>query len=191
VPHYSSCDALRHIDAFVCLPHVDTLLCHRPRILRHASATLSAITTPPLQFPSVLQVLDSATDCRSNPIAHRVRRKRQRLPPSLLIENASDRDPPPPKKFAPRRFRSRLATNRELSHHVRGYPVVKQVFWLTRGATVSDSPPAATRSRASPSSGKSFAWPSHNPRRSLCRCCPRTSADCGRIAGTTCSAPAS
>jgi|SRR5215467_12629066 len=26
---------------------------------------------------------------RSNPIAHRVRRKRQRLPPSLLIENAS------------------------------------------------------------------------------------------------------
>jgi integrase/recombinase XerD len=30
---------------------------------------------------------------RSNPIAHRVRRKRQRLSPSLLIENASDRDP--------------------------------------------------------------------------------------------------
>jgi hypothetical protein len=27
----------------------------------------------------------------SNPIAHRVRRKHQRLPPSLLIENASDR----------------------------------------------------------------------------------------------------
>jgi hypothetical protein len=27
---------------------------------------------------------------RSNPIAHRARRKRQRLPPSLLIENASD-----------------------------------------------------------------------------------------------------
>ncbi len=30
---------------------------------------------------------------RSNPIAHRLRRKRQRLPPSLLIENASDRVP--------------------------------------------------------------------------------------------------
>jgi hypothetical protein len=29
-------------------------------------------------------------NCRANPIAHRVRRKRQRLPPSLLIENASD-----------------------------------------------------------------------------------------------------
>ena len=115
MPHYSSCDALRHIDAFVFLPHVDTLPCHRPRILRQASATLSAITTLPVQFTSVLQVLDSATDCRSNPIAHRVRRKRQRLPPSLLIENASDRDPPPPKKFAPRRFRSRLAANRKLS----------------------------------------------------------------------------
>jgi len=30
-------------------------------------------------------------NCHSNPIAHRVRRKRQRLPPSLLIENASER----------------------------------------------------------------------------------------------------
>ena len=115
MPHYSSCDALRHIDAFVCLPHVDTLPCHRPRILRQASATLSAITTPPVQFTSVLQVLDSATDCRSNPIAHRVRRKRQRLPPSLLIENASDRYPAPPQHSAPRRFRSRLAIIRTVS----------------------------------------------------------------------------
>jgi hypothetical protein len=39
----------------------------------------------------------------SNPIAHRVRRKRQRLPPSLLIENASDRDPPP-QKVCPEAF---------------------------------------------------------------------------------------
>src|SRR5216683_6571826 len=115
MPHYSSCDALRHIDAFVCLPHGDTLPYHRPRILRKASATLSAITTPPVQFTSVLPVLDSATDCRSNPIAHRVRRKRQRLPPSLLIENASVRDPLRPKQSAPRRFRSRLATIHELA----------------------------------------------------------------------------
>ena len=137
MPHYSSCDALRHIDAFVCLPHVDTLLCHRPRILRHASATLSAITTPPVQFTSVLQVLDSATDCRSNPIAHRVRRKRQRLPPSLLIENASDRDPPPPKKFAPRRFRSRLATNHPgLSNRLRG-PLSKTITTRTNGPPFS------------------------------------------------------
>src|SRR5207244_1987819 len=52
----------------------------------------STITRPPFQFASSLPVFDSATNCRSNPIAHRVRRKRQRLPPSLLIENASDRD---------------------------------------------------------------------------------------------------
>jgi hypothetical protein len=36
----------------------------------------------------------------SNPIAHRVRRKHQRLPPSLLIENASDRDSASPQNCA-------------------------------------------------------------------------------------------
>ena len=65
--------------------------------------------------------------CRSNPIAHRVRRKRQRLPPSLLIENASVRDPAPPQQSAPRRFRSRLATNRtelvEITSEVRNFCV--------------------------------------------------------------------
>jgi hypothetical protein len=50
----------------------------------------------------------------SNPIAHRVRRKRQRLP-SSLIENASDRDSAPAQNCAPRRFRSRLATIRKVS----------------------------------------------------------------------------
>src|SRR6266478_4273394 len=54
------------------------------------------------------------TKVDSNPIAHRVRRKRQRLPPNLLIENASDRGPPPAQKSAPRRFRSRLAATRKL-----------------------------------------------------------------------------
>jgi hypothetical protein len=37
-----------------------------------------------------LPSLKSILDWHSNPIAHRVRRKRQRLPPSLLIENVSD-----------------------------------------------------------------------------------------------------
>jgi hypothetical protein len=37
--------------------------------------------------------------CGSNPIAHRVCRKRQRLPPSLLIENASVRHPLRPKSL--------------------------------------------------------------------------------------------
>jgi integrase len=37
-------------------------------------------------------------------------RKRQRLPPSLFIENASVRNPCSTQRSAPRRFRSRLAT---------------------------------------------------------------------------------
>ena len=48
----------------------------------------------------------------SNPIAHRVRRKRQRPPPSLLIENAWDPVFRPCHLSCPRRFRSRLATIR-------------------------------------------------------------------------------
>src|ERR1019366_9776243 len=49
----------------------------------------------------------------SNSIASRIpraRRKRQRLPSSLLIENASDQDLCSTQKSVPRRFRSRLAT---------------------------------------------------------------------------------
>ena len=42
----------------------------------------------------------------------RARRKGQRLPSSLLIENASDRDSSSPRNCAPRRFRSSLATMR-------------------------------------------------------------------------------
>src|SRR2546427_45934 len=82
----------RHADALVCLPHRDTLPRPAARSPRLAPAIPSTITRPPFQFASSLPVFDSATNCRSNPIAHRVRRKRQRLPPSLLIENASDRD---------------------------------------------------------------------------------------------------
>src|SRR2546426_10063672 len=70
----------------------DTLPRPAARSPRLAPAIPSTITRPPFQFASSLPVFDSATNCRSNPIAHRVRRKRQRLPPSLLIENASDRD---------------------------------------------------------------------------------------------------
>src|ERR1039457_692879 len=82
---------LRHIDAFVCLPHPDRLPRRFPRTLLQAPATLSPIATWPFPFASVYPTLDSAANWHSNPIAHRVRRKRQRLPPSLLIENASDR----------------------------------------------------------------------------------------------------
>src|SRR5207302_2710421 len=105
--HYRPGDVLRHADAFVCLPHRDLLSRNCPRTRLQATATFSTITTPPFQFITALPVLDSATDCRSNPIAHRVRRKRQRLPPSLLIENASDPDPCSTQRSTPRRFRSR------------------------------------------------------------------------------------
>jgi hypothetical protein len=91
------------------------------RLSRHFPRTLSRIfnTIPTIltAFPprlSALPKLCSDPRCRSNPIAHRVRRKRQRLPPSLLIENASVRYPAPRQKSAPRRFRSRLATKQEL-----------------------------------------------------------------------------
>jgi len=146
VPHSSSCDALRHIDAFVCLSHGDTLPYHGPRILPKASATLSAITMPPVQFTSVLPVLDSATDCRSNPIAHRVRRKPQRLPPSLLIENASVRYPAPPQKSAPRRFRSRLATIRQLAQSIHRHAECKTCL-SSRSIKVSAIPRRAGPAR--------------------------------------------
>src|SRR5207237_4914538 len=88
-PHHPR-DVLRHANAFVCLPHGDTLPHPGPCTPRLAPAMRSTITTIPFQFATALPVIDSATNCRSNPIAHRVRRKHQRLPPSLLIENASD-----------------------------------------------------------------------------------------------------
>jgi hypothetical protein len=68
---------------------VDTLLhsfqCARLQIL----AAPSTISTQPFQFAGALPALHWVPNCHSNPIAQRVRRKRQRLPPSLLIENAS------------------------------------------------------------------------------------------------------
>ena len=48
------------------------------------------ISTQPSQFAGALPALDWVPNCHSNPITQRVRRKRQRLPPSLLIENASN-----------------------------------------------------------------------------------------------------
>ena len=50
----------------------------------------------------------------SNPIAPRVRRKRQRLPPNLLIENASDRDPPPHESLPREAFPIKASGNTEV-----------------------------------------------------------------------------
>src|SRR5438874_10239643 len=58
--------------------------------LRLPLSTIRSAFPPHL---AALRKLGSDPRSGSNPIAHLVRRKRQRLPPSLLIENASDRDP--------------------------------------------------------------------------------------------------
>jgi hypothetical protein len=108
---------LWHAHALVCPP-----LLHRPSHSFPHTLSLISAATPTLRTAfrprlAVLPKLCSDPGCRSNPIAHRVRRKRQPLPPSLLIENASDLDPAPPMQSAPRRFRSRLATIREVTRH--------------------------------------------------------------------------
>jgi hypothetical protein len=87
----------------------------------------STIPTPLSLLSASLPSLKPISNWRSNPIAHRVRRKRQRLPPILLIENASDRDPAPPQESAPRRFRSRLATTHPESR------LVPSVLVATKG----------------------------------------------------------
>jgi hypothetical protein len=46
-----------------------------------------------LHLVGILQALSSVPNQHSIPIAQRVRRNRQRLPSSLLIENASERRP--------------------------------------------------------------------------------------------------
>src|SRR5256886_14038027 len=71
-------------------------------------------STPPFPFAGLLPALASVPNYHSNPITQRVRRKRQRLPPSLLIENASDIFLAFQRTACPRRFRSRLATTRKL-----------------------------------------------------------------------------
>src|SRR5882672_7297190 len=60
--------------------------------------------TPPFPFPGLLPAFASVPNCHSNPIAQRVRRRRQRLPPSLLIENASDSVLHPSRHLCPEAF---------------------------------------------------------------------------------------
>src|SRR6266851_9056597 len=77
--------------------------------------------TPPFPLAGLLPALASVPNYHSNPITQRVRRKRQRLPPSLLIENASDVFLAFQNIACPRRFRSRLATTRPGSYEFREY----------------------------------------------------------------------
>ena len=84
---------LPHPGALVCPPPRHRLPGHSPYTLWLMFNTIPTIlAAPPPRF-AALPEPSSDPRCHSNPIAHRVRRKRQRLPPSLLIENASVREP--------------------------------------------------------------------------------------------------
>ena len=93
----------------MCSPEVHDISHHPPPTLRQLSAPPHTVS---IGFSGAYSSTCCAPNRHSNPIVHRVRRKRQRLPPSLLIENASERLPLPTRSVMPRRFRSRLATTR-------------------------------------------------------------------------------
>ena len=84
---FRTLDVPRHDVAFVCSSSVSDLSPDlAPTLLPLFAAAHAALA----RLPPTHSQSSRDPDCRSNPIAHRVRRKRQRLPPSLLIENASD-----------------------------------------------------------------------------------------------------
>ena len=100
---------LRHAHALLCPPHLEQALS------QFSAHTLGTSRGPVDHLDRLLQLF-SGLECacpdsnlHPNPIAHHVRYKDQRLPPSLLIENASDQNPAPHQQSVPRRFRSRLA----------------------------------------------------------------------------------
>jgi hypothetical protein len=59
--------------------------------LRGSDTSITSMNINTTSFCNFSCYSDLQTKVDSIPIAHRVRRKRQRVPPSLLIENASDR----------------------------------------------------------------------------------------------------
>src|SRR5262249_61842823 len=102
-------DGRRHADAFVSSPYRNNLLSSSPNLLCPAPPTVVAV---PSLLSAGLSPMKPISDWHSNPIARRVRHKRQRLPPSLLIENASDPLFRCREVSCPRHLRSRLATIR-------------------------------------------------------------------------------
>ena len=83
-------------------------------IVRVAKVILDAgveHSTKPVQFAAGLPALDWVPNCHSNPIAQRVRRKRQRRPPSLLIENASGVSSRLPENSLPEAFPIKASDN--------------------------------------------------------------------------------
>ena len=97
-------DALSHADLSVCSLPVNTLSHNFRYALLQTLPALSTIPLQPFQFAGALPALDWVPNCHSNPITQRVRRKRQRLPPSLLIENASGLISRPPHNYLAEAF---------------------------------------------------------------------------------------
>jgi len=126
---------LSHADPSVCSLPVNTLSHNFPYALLQALAALSTIPRHPFQFAGALPALDCVPNCHSNPIAQRVRRKRQRLPPSLLIENASSLIFRLPDNYLPEAFPIKA------SDHTRSLPCgawrLGQTFlqWATDNST--------------------------------------------------------
>jgi hypothetical protein len=71
---------------------------------------------PGLSASPALAPLELAGNWRSNPIAHRVRGKRQRFPPSLLSEDASHRDPRSTPRVCSEAFPIKASDQPETAH---------------------------------------------------------------------------
>ena len=83
--NYSEITTRKNADPSVCSLSVDTLSSNSPLALLQARAALSTISTKPIECAGALPALDWVPNRHSNPITQRVRRRRQRLPPSLLF----------------------------------------------------------------------------------------------------------
>ena len=129
--NYSEITTRKNADPSVCSLSVDTLSSNSPLALLQARAALSTISTKPIECAGGLPALDWVPNCHSNPITQRVRRRRQRLPPSLLIENASGVVLASQNIACPRRLRSRLATTRAESAPQRSISILRWRFLPT------------------------------------------------------------
>ena len=107
----------QHAGVLVCPPYANRPFATFP--LRQFAARRMIPTQLPILRPA-LPSRNLTPGAHSNPIGPRP--PRQRLPPSLLIENASDPVFRPRHLSCPRRFRSRLATTRPSGFSPRNAP---------------------------------------------------------------------
>ena len=112
---------LWRVALLVCAIHISATCRQVPAVLPH-STSHNVYTTSPnsLHLAGILPTLLGVPNDHSIPITQRVPRNRQRLPSSLLIENASCWHADARKISCPRHFRSSLATTREVEAVRRG-----------------------------------------------------------------------